>query len=334
MLKVFSYISNLLKFPSLYRVFKNNARIQKEFMQRTVLADLASIKLQNDNSLSETDFKKIEYYYGNAVASILGESFCILRGQELTTKERTALSYLGALTGLFDDFFDEKNTQEEQIKLLIENPNEANAQNAHEKLFVQFWNRVHENTDHIELIKNHFYKVFNVQILSKKQRQGNLSKTEIEEITFEKGAASILFYRSVFGEITDDPEYKLLYALGSIGQLENDIFDVYKDSQNNIQTLVTNATHIANIRQKYYKLHQEICTQAEHLQYPKHNVQSFVNYATAIISRGYVCLDFLEKSERQSNGVFSPKDYERKQLICDMESKKNALLSLHYYAKY
>lgn len=43
--------------------------------------------------------------------------------------ERLALTYLGAATGLYDDFFDDLNTSEAHIRELTINPAESSAQN-------------------------------------------------------------------------------------------------------------------------------------------------------------------------------------------------------------
>jgi len=69
-------------------------------------------------------------------------------------------------------------------------------------------------------------------------------------ITYFKGSVSLLFYHSALDEAVPESEEKMLCALGQLLQLVNDIFDVYKDRQNNIKTLVTDAHQIKIISDK------------------------------------------------------------------------------------
>ena len=84
-------------------------------------------------------------------------------------------------------------------------------------------------------------EVYQAQLESKKQTQDLISEKEIQSITFYKGGTSLLFYRTAFLPVPSVEEEKLIYNLGSLMQLANDIFDVYKDRENKIKTLVTEA---------------------------------------------------------------------------------------------
>jgi hypothetical protein len=46
----------------------------------------------------------------------------------------------------------------------------------------------------------------------------------------------------------------MLYKLGGVLQLSNDIFDVYKDSKDDIYTLVTTAKKISELRKLFLSL--------------------------------------------------------------------------------
>lgn len=327
------YLTNLLKFPALYRQFKRNTNLQKTFLQESVLKDLEFTHMEPSDSLSPKEVKKIEYYYGNAVVSILGEGFCILRGQIMTPKERKALTYLGALTGLVDDFFDVQNSAHEHIRLLIDEPIEKHARNLREQLFVQFAAKALEHVPSVRETRQAAYGVFDAQILSKQQTNSAITENEIEQITLKKGAASIHFYRTVFGNIVNTAEQNMIEKIGHIGQLENDIFDIYKDVKNGIFTLPTTCKKIDLLRQKYRSLHKQIKDLAGQTVYEKKNTEGFLRFIAAILSRGYVCLDFLEKNETSTAGVFQLSSYTRQQLVCDMEKPINILRSLHYFAK-
>jgi hypothetical protein len=327
------YLSNLLHLPALLQLFAANAKRQKQFIRETVAIDIEESKVNIDDSLNENDFRKITNYYGFAVPAILGEGFCLLRGKGMTKQERHAMTYLGALTGLFDDFFDEKEMPEQHIKRLIEFPEKEIAKNANERLFVNFYLKALENAANAESVKSYFMKVFDAQVLSRRQMLTTITKDEIREITLQKGGISILFYRSIFSEPAGVWEQKMLYLLGGIGQLENDIFDVYKDFQGGINTLATTTATIDELRNIYHTVMYEIFSLVNNTGFPAKNRKKFLRYIALIISRGLVCLDFLEKNEKTTNNFFSLKDYEKKDLVCNMDSLKNNLKLLLNYAK-
>ena len=325
------YIYNLGLLPGLYQSLVKGLRYQKQFMQKTIAIDIEEIKRDQDGSLNDTDFKKITGYYGYAVPAILGEAFCILRGTGMTERERCALTYLGALTGLFDDFFDEKNTPKNHIRELLDNPQESLARTSHEMLFVRFFIKALENSGNRNLLMNSFYEVYNAQVLSKKQSLPQVVRQEIESITTQKGGISLLFYRSVLDGDISEKEKVLVYNLGSLFQLENDIFDVYKDYKSEIRTLATIETKISNLRQTFTLMMDTTILSLGATDFALENKKKFWRFISLILLEGFVCLDFLEKNEKKTNGIFSPKDYNRSDLVCDMEKISNRARLLAYF---
>ena len=126
----------------------------------------------------------------------------------------------------------------------------------------------------------------------------------------------------------------MLYNLGGLMQLSNDIFDVYKDHQSGVSTLATTTTKIRELRFHYSALLQTGKEAAFKSGYPKKKVRKFMGIISiGIFSRCYVCLDQLEKNEKKSGNVFDPKLYQRKDLICDMDTAANKWKSLKYHLK-
>jgi hypothetical protein len=109
--------------------------MQKAFLRKNIVPEIDAVRKTMDDSLGESDFKKITHYYGLAVPAILGEGFCLLRGKQLSNRERMALTYYGAISGMFDDFFDEQQTDMEQVRRLINSPHETTPQNSHQAFF-------------------------------------------------------------------------------------------------------------------------------------------------------------------------------------------------------
>ncbi len=305
---------------------------QKKFIEENINPIVDKAIAVDDGSIDHEDIKKITKYYGLAVPAILGEAICVLRHKEMTLTERLVSSCQGAVTGLGDDFFDKKRLSEEALKSLIEYP-ELNSGNTElEKMALNFYKIALNNNAHPDMMKSQILKVFQTQLHSKKQTNPELSPNEIKAITFQKGGQSLLFYRTAFDNPMKKGEANMLYGLGGLMQLSNDIFDVYKDHQNGIYTLVTTTSKIKPLRDLYDEALNSGIQYAFQLEYNKKDIRKFLQILSiAIFSRCYVCLDQLESKELKTDNIFRPDLYTRKDLVCDMDTRKNKLKSLKYH---
>lgn len=326
---------NILQVPHLLYTVIRQLKKQRKFIKANVSPDLEAAKNKGDGSLNDHDLKKITGYYGLAVPAILGEAFCALRGRPMTKKERIASTCQGVITGLGDDFFDKQQFTNEALIKLIADPGNAGGKNAYESLSLQYLNKALAFVPDPQWMQNMLMQVYHAQVLSKRQSQNGLGYDEIKDITQQKGAVSLLFYRTAFKDPMEAREAKLLYCLGALMQLSNDIFDVYKDQQQGISTLLTTTTHISRIRLLFLTL-LKICYEAAFATgYPRRNIKKFLDILSiAIFSRCQVCLDQLEKNEQRSNHVFTVTKYKRKDMVCDMDTILNKWRSVRYHIRY
>jgi hypothetical protein len=307
-------------------------RKQRKFLSDAISPLLAHAWENNDGTLNETDFKKITHYYGWAVPAILGEAFCVLRGKKMSGKERLASTCQGAMTGLFDDFFDKDYMDDEKVKSKINPLQSHDNQQSNERLFNSFYEKALINVPDKSRMQHALLAVHNAQVKSKKQADPSLTLGEIQAVTEEKGGTSLLFYRTAFLPLPSDKEISLLFHLGATMQLANDIFDVYKDRENNIRTLMTEATKVNTVRSLLSDRLEYAYKEAYLLPYDQPGIRKFLNnLSLGIFSRSFVCLDHLEKNEKLTGGHFDVKAYSRAQLICDMDTKKNMLRSAAYH---
>jgi hypothetical protein len=323
-------INNLIAIPSLFLFIHRCYSQQEQYLKETLLLDLKKKNEDIAASLTSKDYQKITFYYGLAVP-VIGEVLGILKGTTITLSERKTLTYLGGLTGLFDDLFDEEGASEEHIKELLNNPKAETCNSSTEKLVVQFYLKALEQ-EHSKRIKKTANLVYDAQVLSKKQTSGQLSAEEILQITQQKGGASILFYRSGLDGEINDLESDLLFNIGLLGQLENDIFDIYKDSQQQISTLATTSTSMFALRMQYQSILNEIYALIEQTDFEKKNQLKFSRLIATIASRGLVALDQL--IEIQGKEKFAISNCTRVQLICDMGKLKNIIKWIGYYLRW
>ena len=130
----------LLKLISLSgRVADSIRRIsyQKKFWKQTFEPILAESRKTNDGSLDADDLRKISLY-GITIPALMGDAFCLLRNRPMTRQERLTMTALGAITGLFDDFFDKRNLSLTEIKSLLENPDQPVLNDSYEKLMISY----------------------------------------------------------------------------------------------------------------------------------------------------------------------------------------------------
>ncbi len=333
-MRLISRIKYVLGVPGLLLTVISSISRQKKFIAKIIDPEIKKATAFNDGSLDEADIKKLKTYYGLAVPAILGKAFCALRGSGMTEAERLASTCQGAMTGLGDDFFDRQRLSDQGVKDFIEKPEQFTGNTGSERLFLHFYKTALANAPQPELVKHQIVRVFHAQLLSKQQDSPGLSYDVIKDISISKGAESLLYYRTVFEHPLKEREEKMLYSLGGLMQVSNDIFDLYKDYKDGVHTLATTTNKINNLR-IYYQAVLRLGIQAAFRSgYPDVYVRKFLGVLSiGIFCRCLVCLDQLEKNEKKSEGVFDLARYSRKDLICDMDTAGNKLKSLRYHLK-
>jgi len=324
---------NAIYLPSVYLSIVRNLKVQKKFLVYHLEPLLFDYENRNDGSLSEKDFIKIRKYYGLAVSAILGEAFCLLRGVPMSDKERWTSTSQGIITGVFDDFFDEKELTEDHIKNFVTKPEAVTPSALNEELFLNFHMNVLSEAPRPNDVKKYMMLVYHNQVESLEQENFDISEKRIWEITQDKGGNSVLFYRSAYDNPMDASEQKTLYRLGTLMQLENDVFDVYKDYKDGIKTIPTAVRSVDEIRKLYHEQLDIFISYAYEMDYQQKNIRNFLDGIMPVINRGFVCLDQYKKLELENEGVFDPGAFTRKQLICDMEKPANILRTIYYQVK-
>ncbi len=332
-MKFIRILKKIFLLPYIYYSLWNDVRKQKLYLKEYIPSQISKIDLKGDGTIDDEDLKKINSYYGLGVPAILGESFCTLRGYKMTENERACSTLSGAITGLFDDLFDKNRTEHKLIENMLNTPETFNPINDNQKLSVELYKIFLSKLSNIDLSKKFMDEIFKVQIDTIKQESTSITKDQIIDITFRKGAYSVLFFRSVYEHNLDEAEYDAFYNLGALMQLGNDIFDMYKDYKSGINTLATTTKNIKDLRNYFILQHKKTNNLLKKLDYSNKNKNIFLNKVTLALNRCYVCLDQFEKLEKSTNYSFKLSNYSRKELICDMEKPVNVLKSIRYYIK-
>ncbi len=303
---------------------------QKRFLQKHIQPIIHEFRIKNDGTVNEEDFRKILKYYGFGVPAVLAESYATLRGHKLSYDERLASTYQGAATGFFDDFFDKKEISEQRILELLQNP-EIQAKNTIEELSLFFYKSFLKLAYDKDFVTSTIQKIHMNQLDSKKQKLQDITYDEILNITNQKGGNSVLFYRALIAPEINIEEEKALYQMGVAMQMGNDIFDVFKDAQDKIRTIITTASDIETVKSEFSINLAKALQLLDNLDFKSINKRKVILKLLLSISRVFVALDQFDKLQKQTENTFNPHLYTRAQLICDMEKPLNIIKSLRYY---
>ena len=295
--------------------------------------ELIPFKNDNDGSLTPQDLKKITSYYSLGVPGVLGESFCVLRKKPMTENERLCLTFLGGISGLLDDLFDDPEKQANHLEKFILQPESLKPMNSYEALLLHFYLLGLKHSVNPGILKKQALQVFRSQQQSKDQQNPGNSRQEIQDITYAKGGASFIFYRLCLNNSLQEEEEKLLFHLGGLMQLGNDIFDVWEDHQTGTKTAATLCTDIPELRREFINEMNLSSKLARKTNFRKDLVEKFLRSTSLGLSRVLVCLDQFEKLQFSSGNQFLIEKYSREQMICDMQRPENQFKAIKYALK-
>ena len=305
-----------------WQVFVVNHIIHQHRIKKEVKMVYESTELPFDRLY----FSRIYQYLLQAKVIVLWYS--TLRGKKLSHQEKEAAIYLGVITPLYDDLYDEYKFGHKEIREMM-SKGASQGYGIIAKLGMDFYGRLSPLLPDPKRFNVYMEKLEIAQEASNAQFNGRLSETVLRKITYDKGGYSFAIFRSILEHEWTFGEEEFTYHLGSLIQLNNDVFDLRKDHLSQFQTLVTETNDINLIRIEYDQLVVKVIAAAEKLAHNKWYCRLFVTQLRIITSPGKVCLDQLAKAQKR-HGKFDPAIFERHESVCDMAKVKNLLRSFWY----
>ena len=298
------------------------------FRYQRLLSELNAY-LQPSGLLLDDQLKKRIWNY-TLQSAATNTWFAELRGYKASKMEINAGIYLGAYTPVHDDLVDEHSLDHEAIVQLQE---EKNTGNIHYALISFLYKKLKDNIPDIHRFNHYFQLCGEAQTASLQQlNPQSIELPALQKITFDKGGYATLLYRNILQNKLLKGEEDAIYNLGASLQLVNDMFDVYKDHQNHVQTLPSSLPDLNLIATIFKEKVQSTITSFSQLSYPTNQKENMLWLLKIMLSRGFVCLEQLQSLPGALNS-FSPGNYTRQQLICDMEKPKNIGRSLAVASK-
>lgn len=288
--------------------------------------------LQKKEAVFTSENAKRMAYYARFVPAVSGANYAILGNRAMSHHERMQMLKLSASAAIFDDYFDDKRQSPAQLKAIMDNVDTYTPQNAKEGIFVQLLREVKSKVVHLESCTEIGYKVFDAQIAALAQEKGNLSPEKVRQITFDKGGYSTVMFTYLMDKPEDETAAAAVYHFGGMIQWVDDIFDLYEDNLDGLQTLVTSAKDMTQLRKDFEVGLVQLKDLFHKLDYlPKKNILKFLDLQLFFFTRALVCLEQFETLQYEKKQHFDANNFTRKQLICDMEKWSNIRKWFQYF---
>ncbi len=295
------------------------------YFKKNALADL---ELPHPELLTSKEKRRLKhYFYGTTYLSII---FGTLQNHFRTPREKHLFSNLAALAYFFDDLADAFRNHDEAKILWKNNPEDyGHAADDDRKLALHFLSNVYRELPPQDLqpFKNYLLRVFNVETDGRQQQDKFLTFKDLEKITAEKGGCSVLMFRRILGNHLTTAEESAIFQFGYLIQLCDDIFDIWFDENEGIQTLPIHFAKQKNIAAMHLLFEKQVAVVAEKFRasgLPKNQIETSLRVIHFVVSVTRVCLRhylFLEKNE----GTLPLAD--RKKMVVDMEKWGNRFWS-------
>ncbi|HTJ14823.1 MAG TPA: hypothetical protein VL547_22450 [Dinghuibacter sp.] len=305
---------------------------QRRIETRRAYALLGDIEKKYGGRFTDATRRKIAVSYG-IYNPMMCDAFTLLHGRTTSTAEKLRFIHYFICSSLFDDFTDIIALPEDELLALSFEPAGFVPRTFDESVFrdshLLLRDHVREKTMYESLTR----KLFTAQWDSKKQARvaipvgapdTRLSDDALREITFRKGGLSVLLCSFYLDASPTPAERDCWYRIGTIIQLTNDLFDIYKDLGDNMDTLPLRMRDVAVFRVFFEDQVNGILRTVEALEVPERRRAPFRLAMAGICAFGMIALDQLQE-------LTPPFDkYSRQELIIDMEKRRNLAAWLRY----
>jgi hypothetical protein len=305
-------------------------RNRKKETQRAY-ALLESIENKYGGRFSPATRKKIAVSYG-IYNPMICDAFTGLHHRATNEREKERFIHYFICSSLFDDFTDITPLPEAELFALSFSPETFVPRNFDEAVFrdshLLLTSFVKEKTAYIGLT----HQLFQAQWDSKKQAQsGLLSEEALQQITFTKGGLSVLLCSFYLDTPCSPQERDCWYRIGTIIQLTNDLFDIYKDLQEKMDTLPQRIQDVRVFR-AFFEVQVQGMQQAI-ANMPEAAGSQFKLAMAGIYAFGFIALDQLQDIQGSREALPPFDTLPRKTLVIDMEKSRNLIKWLRYAYK-
>ena len=321
---------NFLRYINIAGKVYSEIKVQKQFNKTFLIPYLNELQRKYNGKFQPEQRNKILNYYGLFITSFLCSSYKRLYGKSLTDEERKRATLFGILTPVGDDLFDIDKLDEGNIREITFQPERFVATTFSSKVAKEIQTYLLKSVPHKEEYLEASKNVLDIQVETIKQTNPQIPEEEIRRITYIKGAVSVIIYHQCLDETADNQMLEVLFLTGSLYQLGNDIFDLYKDVRDNIYTLVNTCGDFKQFKKDFIERVKLQNEKIYALPYRQRDKEDFCIVMNTINARSLVAIEqFIETQQRIGLKV-NWWQLQRKDMIVDMEKPRNIVRWLYY----
>ncbi len=269
--------------------------------------------------------RKLQFY--SRIATIAYTCLEQLNNKKVVSERKKSMLLVCGISPIVDDLMDEKGYSSIEAQQIINKNLQRNT--IEETIAIGLLNDLDEFAPDIRQ-SDIWRDAIAFQIKSNEQANKRLTQKELEDLTFGKGGNIVLLgmLASVPELVATEIGHAAFYHVGTVIQLVDDIFDVWKDREEGQQTLATNFTDIGELVNLFDKTVNETNRLLGQLPLPKNRIDTFLFEIKAFTSLGRVALAQLMELQKKSGGRFELNNFTRRELVTDMDIWGNRLLYL------
>jgi len=242
-------------------------------------------------------------------------------GKPLTGKQEDQFLLQGMINPLLDDLFDRHHYPISSVRKWLRQSS-APTETVEVQWLIRWWNELLQDAFSKNYILHYAEQIIEAQELSRAQQDQELPFDQVQQITYEKGATALLFWRSLLSDPIAPMEREFLSELGDLLQWINDVFDVYKDREAGIRSLFTFPEHWHSLQVAYAQKWKYVFTLLKKQGFSASESSAFAARLDFLALRGKIAIDQLV-SLRDQFPEHTLDMFSRGQLICDMEKPGN-----------
>jgi hypothetical protein len=299
------------------------------YFDRQALLDLA---LPHPEALTSGERRRLQHYFygGTYLHSIAGA----LHGRMRLDREKLCLTNLAALAYFFDDLVDAYRHRDDP-NIQWQNDPEAYGRVADDErqLAIHFLQNVYRLLPpaHVARFREVMHEVFNIETAGHQVVANSLDLEALSRITLKKGGGSVLLFRLALSPTPTPQEAAAWRQFGALIQLCDDVFDLYFDHRDGIQTVAT--YYFNDIKKLTEHFEHEVRATRDALDRTAlargqvREARCVVHYVVSITR---ICLRHYAQVARQHSGQLPLDD--RPTMIVDMERWPNRLRTAFWLA--
>lgn len=293
---------------SLARAFRR----QKKQSER-LLAPLLSQAKAEDGTVGRRELYRVRNYAFRIPPS-LGATFCLMRGAPMNAAENERLTLLGALSPVFDDFFDDEAYTEGRIREMAFRAGECVPGNDLEGLFLRLMRALDARLGERGQIDRIASDLIAAQTESRKQMQAGTSLEEIRRITCAKGGHTVLLYRAMLEHPLYKAEERAIHELGGFMQLVEDTVDLVEDLRSGIRTLPNSTEDVVQLYDELREKMEGAFAGLRALPYRRENVERTLYRTFVLCAPAFAHLRRLGALQERDGTPFCAECYEEREV--------------------